>query len=218
MKIKLILFLSLVLFYQSSQAISLTVKKLKGRQALVETSIPLEEGQTYELQTDTISIDTLNTKNQIRKNTFQAGVQIQSLSGATVQDNEIFMSARYGWNFEIFEVGPTLIYQSVDLGAGTDSTILAGGYFDYNIAKNKYPKIFIWGPTLSAEFGSKQFNAGGSASLINFDGGAFVTWFLAQSQTALRVEAKYHSQKISTSASDTTLSGFKSDVYLAFYF
>lgn len=202
----------------SSNAVTFTVKKLKGRQAIVESSIPLEVGQTYEIQNDEVAIDTLSTKNQIRNNSLQLGAQLQSLSGTNIQDNEMSFNGRYGWNFETFEGGPTLTYESVDLGAGTDSTFLVGGYIDYNLTKNKSPNIMIWGPTASVEFGSKQFKAGGSASLLNIDGGGFLTWFMAQSSTALRVDGKYHIQKISTTTTETTLSGFKSNIYLIFYF
>lgn len=218
MKTKKTILLCLILIPLSTNAVTVTVKKIKGRQAIVESSIPLEEGQSYELQNDEVAIDALTTKNQIRKNSLQLGAQLQSLTGTNVQQNEMGFSGRYGWNFENFEGGPTLTYESIDLGAGTDSTILVGGFIDYNLTKNKSPNIMIWGPTASVDFGSKQFKAGGSASLLNIDGGGFLTWFMAQSSTALRIDGKYHIQKISTTTTETTLSGFKSNIYLILYF
>jgi hypothetical protein len=217
---KTYLFLVPILFILSStsQATQITVKKVKGRQAIVETGLPLEEGQTYELQKDQIAVDVNFLPVQQRKNSLQLGAEFQSVNGSSVQDHRVSLTARYGWNFELFEFGPMMTYQSVDLGAGTDSDFLGGGYFDYNFQKNRAPQIFLWGPTMSAEFGAKQFKSGASANLMNLDPGAFVSWFFANSAAALRAEAVYHYQKITTTTTDTTLSGFKSKAYLVFYF
>ncbi len=199
-------------------ATQITVKKVKGRQAIVESNIPLDEGQTYELQKDQIAVDVNFSPTQQRKNSFQFGAELQSVNGSSVQDNRISIAARYGWNFEIFEFGPMITYQSVDLGAGTDSDFSGGGYFDYNLQKNRAPQMFLWGPTVSTEFGAKQFKSGASANLMTVDPGVFVSWFFANSSAALRAEAVYHYQKITTTTTDTMLSGFKSKAYLVFYF
>ncbi len=218
MKTHLLLITFLFGFSSSIYATQITVKKVKGRQAIVESNIPLDEGQTYELQKDQIAVDVNFSPVQQRKNSLQLGAELQSVSGSNVQDNRINLTARYGWNFEIFEFGPMMTYQSVDLGAGTDSDFLGGGYFDYNLQKNRAPQIFLWGPTISAEFGAKQFKSGSSANIMNVDPGAFVSWFFANSSAALRAEVFYHYQKITTTTTDTSLSGFKSKAYLVFYF
>lgn len=216
-KSKIFIF-TVFMIVQSVQASTVTVRKIKGRQAIIETSAALEVGQTYELQNEQISIDANGIKSQSRKNSLQLGAELQSLTAANVQDNRIFISARYGWNFEYFEIGPTISYQSIDLGAGTDSDFFAGGYFDYNIQKNKNQTMYVWGPTFNLEVGTKQLKSGGSASLMNADLGGFLTWYLSGTSTALRIQGAYHYQKITTPTTDTALTGLMSKAYLVFYF
>ncbi len=202
----------------STFATQITVKKVKGRQAIVESNVPLDEGQTYELQKDQIAIDVNFSPKQQRRNSLQLGGELQSMTGSSTQDNRMSLAARYGWNFETYEMGPMLTYQSIDLGAGTDSEFLAGGYFDYNLQKNKSQQTFLWGPTVSAELGAKQFKSGSTANILNLDPGGFLSWFFANSSAALRIEAVYHYQKISTTTTEATLSGFKAKTFLVFYF
>jgi hypothetical protein len=57
MKIKSILILLLLIWSQVSLASSFTVKKIKGRQAIIETLVPLEEGLTYAIESDTVAMD-----------------------------------------------------------------------------------------------------------------------------------------------------------------
>jgi len=196
----------------------ITVKKIKGHQAIVETTADLEVGQTYELNNANISVDSILSKPQSRQNSIHLGAQIQTLTGSTVQEQRLLISGRYGWNFEKIETGPTLIYQSLDLGSGADIDFFAGGYVDYNLQKNKAPNAYIWGPTFNSELGTKQFKSGGSASLFNFELGGFLTWFLAETSTALRIQGGYHYQKVATTILDTTLTGFNSKAYLVFYY
>lgn len=218
LKTKIFILIFALTSSQALQASSITVKKAKGKQAIVESSAVLEEGQTYELQSDVIAIDAYSTKSQSRRNSFQIGAQFQSSTGSSAQENRISVDGRYGWNFEIFEVGPTLSFNSVDLGAGAESDFFAGGYADYNVQKNRAPVEFIFGPTVSMEFGSKQLKSGGSASLFNANIGGFLTWYLNQSTVALRTEAGFQSRKIATTTTDSTLTGFSSKLFLVFYF
>lgn len=218
MKFKLALCLCIIGFYNIGLSATFTVKKVKGRQAIIETQTPLEEGMSYEISTDDISLDTPSSKSPPRYNSLQLGASLQSLSGSSVQDNRMEISARYGWNFESFEAGPTLRYQSIDLGAGADSFVFVGAFADYNGVKNKAPNNMIWGFTGDFDLGSMQFKAGGSAAVVNLNAGGFGTWFFAKSNAALRLQGLYGIQKISTTSSESTLSGFFSKAFLVFYF
>jgi hypothetical protein len=138
-----------------------------------------------------------------RQNSLQLAAGVQYLTGSSVQDNRMEATARYGWNFESSEFGPTLRFQSTDLGAGLDSTIFVGGFADINFVKNQAPHNMIWGGTGDVEIGSMQFKAGGSAALLNINAGGFGTWFFAKSNTAIRIQGMYGFQKISTTTIET---------------
>jgi hypothetical protein len=213
-----LLFFCLLGTIQTTYAAFVTVKKIKGRQAIIETTSALEVGQTYELQKDIISFDPNGSKPNNRGNSLQFGAELRALTASQIQDNQISVTARYGWNFEYFEIGPTVSYLGTDVGAGTNSDFFGGGFLDYNVKKNRSQTEYVWGPTVSAEVGLKQFSTGSSANLMSIDFGGFLTWYLLGTSTALRIQGGYHYQKISTSTADVALAGFASKSYLVFYF
>lgn len=196
------------------------VTKVKGKQAIIETSALLEEGQTYELLTqDKISedVDYKSNVTKSRKNSLSLGGQLSFLNSTTYQSNSYSFQGRYGWNFSNLELGGVLDFSSVDLGAGATSNVMAGGYFDYNFIPNRDPKKTIYGMFALIGFGSKSAS-GGSSSLIEADFGGFISYFIANSSTALRAELYGVYQQVNTTTSQGSLAGFGGRALLQFYF
>lgn len=227
-KPSLLLFVStlLCLFALSPEvasADSVKVRRVKGLNAIVESSVPLEEGQTYRLVPDRISedVDYKSSVLKTRDNSLTLGTRFSFLKSETSESTEFDLQVRYGWNFSTFEVGAVLNADSADAGSGATTTILAGGYVDYNFVPNRDPKKIIYGPTVLVAFGSTQFpssTAGGSATLTTINAGAFLSYFIADTTTALRAELYGVYSQVNTSAAQSTLSGAAARGLLVFYF
>ena len=212
-----LIFLCLV---QVTHAQKIKVKKSKGKTALVETSTPLEEGQTYDLQTSLISadVDYLQPGFKSRKNSFTFGFNFSALKGDAAQENSFSAQGRYGWNFSYVELGLVSEIGYSDLGAGATTNFLGGGYFDYNLLSNRDSRNFIYGPFALLAIGSRQFSAGGSAGLLTVNGGGFFSYFLNNNSLAARIEAYFEHRQINASVGQGSLSGFGSRALLVFYF
>jgi len=199
------------------------VKKTRGNQSVIESSIPLEEGQVYDLAVEPLSqnVDYKATGLRSRQNSFSIGGSVFSLRGDEYQRNSIALQGRYGWNFSMLEFGAVAGFTSEDLGAGATSEFSGGGYFDYNLVPNRDTKSLVYGVVGLLTFGSRQFPAasgGGSATTLDLNAGAFVSWFLNSSSMALRAEGFFDYQQISTTAKQTNVTGFGSRALMVFYF
>ncbi len=196
------------------------VKKIKGNTALIESSIPLVEGQSYDLQTTAISADVNYSQAgfKSRKNSATVGVEFSALRGDSAQENQFAAQGRYGWNFSTLELGAIAEISSVDVGGGATSNYILGSYFDYNLVANRDGKALVYGPFALLAFGSRQFSGGGSTGLFTANAGGFLSYFLAQGSTALRAEAYLDHRQVSASNGQTALTGFGSRGLLIFYF
>lgn len=202
------------------------VKKVKGNQAIIETSAQLEEGQTYELlSVDKVSQDVDYKSNVLkpRKNSLSLGGELNFLRSDTYQSNNYSVDTRYGWNFSNMELGVRANLVSKDVGAGTTTSVIAGGYFDYNFVANRDPKKLIYGALGALGFGSTSYpggtsGPGGSSTLIELNAGGFITYFIDNSSTALRAETYVIYQQVNTSTSQGNLTGLGGRGLLVFYF
>jgi hypothetical protein len=213
----------LFLFASNSEAQKIKIKKTKGTSAIIESSVPLEEGQVYDLATGPISqdVDYKATGPKSRQNSLSIGGSLFSLRGDDYQRNSFALQGRYGWNFTNLEFGLLGQFTSDDLGGGATNDFSGGGFFDYNLLANRDPKTLVYGAVAVLTFGSKQFPAsrgGGSATTLDINAGAFLSWFINASSTALRIEAFFDSQQISTTVKQTNVLGFGSRVLMSFYF
>lgn len=196
------------------------VKKVKGRAAVIESSVPLEEGKTYELQSDQISSD-VNYSNigfKSRQNSFTVGLNLGYVKGDTVQKTSYDLQGRYGWNFSYIEFGLVGRINFVDLGYGGTTDFAAGGYFDYNLITNRDSKNLIYGPFVLATIGTLQSTGGASSNITDLNAGGFLTWFLTESSVALRIEGYGDFQQVSSSVGQTTLTGGGGRGLLIVYF
>lgn len=212
--------MTLILFSQLAYAQKIKVRKSKGNTALVETTTPLEEGQTYDLQSTSISADVnyLQTGFKSRKNSFTFGFNFSSLKGDTAQENSFSMQGRYGWNFSFLELGFVSEVGYSDLGAGATTNFSGGGYLDYNLLPNRDSRNFIYGPFALLAIGSRQFSSGGSAGLLTLNGGGFFSYFLNNTTLAARIEAYLEHRQINASVGQGSLSGIGSRALIIYYY
>lgn len=200
------------------------VKKTRGLSAVIESSVPLEEGKVYDLAVESISqnVDYRASGFKSRQNSFSLGGSVSALRGDDYQKNSISLQGRYGWNFANLEFGGIAQFSSDDIGAGATNDFTGGGYFDYNFIANRDPKSMIYGAVGIVTFGSKQFpsaSGGGSATTLALNLGGFLTWFInSSSTTALRLEGYAELQQISTTAKQTNVTGGGSRALMIFYF
>lgn len=222
------LFLALfsLVFALSPEAFSaerVKVRRVKGLNAIIESTTPLEEGQTYRLVPDSI-VEDVDYKSSVlkpRDNSLTLGSRFSFLKADASETTQFDLQVRYGWNFSSFEVGALLNADSIDSGAGATTTILAGAYVDYNFIANRDPRKVIYGPTVLVGFGSTQFpssTTGGSATTMTLNGGAFVSYFIGDSTTALRGELFGVYSQVNTSAAQNSVTGLGGRALLVFYF
>ena len=217
------LFLIVLISTNLALAEKIKVKKVKGNSAVVETDFPLEEGQTYELANEPLSgnVDYKVSSLKVRQNSLSFGSSFEYVKSDLSQNSEFNLQVRYGWNFSNIEIGVSALASSVDQGAGGTTSILAGGYFDYNLVNNRDPNSFIYGGFVLLATGSTQYpssQTGGSSSKIESNVGGFLTYFLGGTNTAVRAEAFYNYQQINTTSQQNTVAGFGARGLLVFYF
>lgn len=201
----------------------ITVKKVKGTQALVETTTELVEGQTYELAAQPLSqeVDYKQSILKPRNNSLTLGTSFDFIKSELLSDSRFDFQARYGWSFSTLEFGVLVKFASSDQGAGATTSFLGGGYFDYNLVSNRDPRNFVYGPFFLLATGSTQYPSaatGGSSTKLESNLGGFLTYFLANTNTALRGEAYYNYQQINTTAQQNAVAGFGFRGLLLFYF
>ena len=217
-------FLLLTLFSQTIRAEKIKVTKVKGKHAIVESSSPLEEGQTYELQLEPVSqnVDYKSSAFKSRKNSLTFGTQLDILRSDTYQSNSYTLQTRYGWNFSSFELGAFLNASSTDLGAGATTTVLVGGYYDHNLVPNRDPAKMIYGVLSLLGAGSTSYPStsasGGSSTTLMANVGGFVSYFMDNNSMALRGELYGTYQRIITTTQQNTIAGAGARGLLLFYF
>ena len=220
---RVVFILAILSLGQVARAETIKVKKVKGNTAVIETELPLEEGKSYELATEAVSdnVDYKSSALKVRKNSFSFGTNFEYVKSDLSQNTSLNLQFRYGWNFTSLEVGIVGELASLDQGAGTTSSALVGGYFDYNLIANRDPKDLVYGPFLLLATGSTQYpssQTGGSTTKIESNAGGFMTYFLGSSSTALRGEVFYNYQQINTTAVQNTVAGAGLRGLLLFYF
>ncbi|MFZ3231596.1 MAG: hypothetical protein WA160_15415 [Pseudobdellovibrio sp.] len=204
----------------TAHAQKIKVKKVKGKTALIETSYPLEEGKTYDLQTDIVSSD-VNYSHpgfKSRQNSFTVGATFGYLKGSSITSTAYSLQGRYGWNFSYIEFGVVGQLDYIDRGAGSATNLAGGGYFDYNLVTNRDSKNLIYGPFALMTIGSAQTLSGSSSSVVDLNGGGFLTLFLVQSTAALRAEGYFDYQQSSATTGQNNSMGFGGRGLLIVYF
>lgn len=214
---------TITLATSTSMAEKIKVKKVKGSSAVIESTLPLEEGQTYEITPTNVSqdVDYKGSTIKSRQNSLSFGGSLEYLKSDLLQSNTMTVQGRYGWNFSNLEAGLVIELSSVDLGNGATTSFIGGGYFDYNLVTNRDPRDLIYGPFVLLATGSTQYPSsatGGSSTKLASNVGGFATYFLGGSSTAVRGEAFYNYQQINTTAVQNSVAGFGMRFLLEYYY
>ncbi len=201
------------------QAQKITVRKTKGLSAVIDSSVPLDEGQSYDLQTMPLSSDvnysTAGLKS--RQNSVTLGMNFSTFAADTVQNTLLTLQVRYGWNFSFLEFGIVGQGTYADDGGGAKTDFAAGGYFNYNLSPNRDARSFVYGPLALLTLGTTQ-KKGGSANIVESNLGGFASFFPSKGSTAFRLEAYLDNQQVNSSVGSANLMGFGSRALLLYYF
>lgn len=213
--------LALLLGNPEAHAQKIKVKRVKGKQALVEFSGGnLQTGQVYELASDEYSDSSSlggSRKYVVNLSAALSSTKDDGPSGENV--TAIELKTRFGWNLGHIELGPLLTYSSSSHTNGTVSTFSFGGFADYNLLSNSPGEAFLYGVGGHLSIGQHDPGTGAKNDLMNLFAGPFVKWFPGGGNFAFRGDLGFIYQKISTSTSgDITNSGLQSSVGIIAYF
>lgn len=218
----LLLFFSLISIYNSTLYAegSIKVKKAKGKSAIIESSYPLQVGESYNLESAPISeTPQYNFSSHSKSNSLSITGSISAKKADNLRENQLTLETRYGWNAIQYEYGPIFLLSMIDEGGGFNSEFHLGGFFDYNLVPNRAKDQLIFGLTTQALIGNRNSQAsGGNSQILTFYGGGFLSYFLFNTTTALRTELNVLARKISTDKSSTTVKGVQGKLLLSFYF
>jgi hypothetical protein len=136
-------------------------------------------------------------------------------------NNHFDISGRFGWNLIEMEMGPlaALTYDSGDLSSTT--SVLVGGFFDYNLVPNKPGVQMVYGVGGEASIGQASNSASSiSTSIFDFFVGGFIKYWTLKNSVALRGDAgfDYYRTAQSNSSTATSISGIVIKGGLAVYF
>jgi len=218
---RLVVILSTLLTLSNSPLLAATIKikKTKGNSAIVESSIPLEEGLTYSLESDKITEDPTFIKNTSpRKHSLTLGGQFSFLKGTNTQENRFQLEGRYGWTTINYDYGPILYFDTYDLGAGYNTEFYVGVFFDYNLSPNRPQDTYFIGLTAQAYGGNLNYATGASSQIYKIDAGGFMNWFVFRNSTAVRIEGLYELKRVNSSVATTDITGFKGKLFFVLYY
>lgn len=220
---KMLLLLTLPLLLSSSNAFAqkIKVKRVKGKQAVVEFSGGyLQTGQVYELANDEYSDSSALGGSRKYVVSLSASLSSTKDDGPSAENvSAIELSTRFGWNLGHIELGPLFTFSSTSQTNGTVSTFSLGGFADYNLLSNSPGEAFLYGVGGHLSVGQHDPGTGAKNDLMNLFAGPFLKWFPGGGNFAFRGDLGFIYQKISTSTSgDITSSGLQSSVGIIAYF
>lgn len=216
-----VLFFACLFMTQPAFSASFTVKKVKGKQALIEFTGPqLENGKSYLINssTDKNSGDERTHVFLLREVSLSSiSSSVSSISGGKV--TRLSLVFGYGWNFESFEISPLYGVKAIDAGNGSTSTsFLLGGLFDYNLTKNVVGTSSLWGASLESSYEKASGNGSlNSPATMSLFASGFWKWFVFSSTAGLRFDLGYLYQKTTTTF-DNVDSGLSGRGSFAIYF
>lgn len=222
---KKLIILALVLMSQTAFAQQIRVQKIKGNKAIVEFSGDLAPGRTYSVGGGSSSHNTSgSSRNYVVGSSFSffSGTDSSAVSNISTSGHASDMNliARFGWNFENYEVGPLLAYRSVDSDyqAVHYSSLMLGGFGDYNFTPNRNGETTLFAGTGELSYGNYSPKGGSSGNITAFFLGGSMKWFGLTNSTALRADLGYDYKKIVIGSASITSSGFALRAGISTYF
>ncbi|NUN04356.1 MAG: hypothetical protein HUU57_01225 [Bdellovibrio sp.] len=218
---KWLLTLSLLTFASFAFAQKIKVKRVKGNQAVVEFSGgTLENGQVYELAGDDFvgtDSSTPSSRNNLLGLRFSF-INTKSDAANSQNETDMRLDAQYGWNFGTFEIGPVVTYNSDQSGNVTTTSLVFGGFADYNLIPNMPGEVFVYGLGAQGGFGQSDSGTGQKRDVMLILAGPFAKWFPTGQNFGLRLDLSYMYLKSSGGTTDTTLTGLAFGAEVVTYF
>lgn len=204
----LILVLALLLASPSVFAQTFTVKRIKGKQAIIQlTSGTFYEGQSVSVDGDSstgagVGSGSAGTGPRNNFLGFSTGFSSFKSGGATA--TSLSLNVTYGWNKGTIEYGG-LGSISILSGVGSNSTTIGiGGLFDYNFKPNRVGQDGIFAVGVNGRYGTSS--GGTSSTVLQIFPAASYKWFILGTPTCLRFDAGLELTQAktgSTNSSDT---------------
>lgn len=219
---KICVFLTVTLFIFPALGQQFRVQKVKGNKAVIEFSgQQLTPGRSYSIGKTSSGTGTGSRDYLIGGSlNFNSGTYQTSVLNGSSPHKDLNISARFGWNFGDYEVGPLLSYRNIDSDySGAHYSTLAGGaFFDYNMTPNRSGETHLFGGFVEGVFGTTSATNGASSSAMEFFFGGFFKWFGLGNNMALRGDLGYDYYKATASGVSGTLQGFVIRGTIATYF
>lgn len=207
-----VILINLILI-QKINAASFTVKKIKGKQAIVEfTGAQLEDGKTYKIAShndDGRSKTSDSRENFIILRELTFSNLSSTISGTSAgRSSQLSLMIGYGFNRERLEFAPLLGFSTNDTGNGATTTYTAGLMGDYNFSRNTVDNFSIFGAGLEVSYAKANNASNGSSTTTQLVyGNLFWKWFPFENSICFKTDVGYLISKIS-STNETNSSGF----------
>lgn len=197
------------------------VKKVKGKQAVIEFSgRALKAGQSYEVSQDVFEDPSLDAgeRNYLVSVSFSL-LNTKSDAANSENDTDIFFSGRLGWNLGNFEWGPLVSLTSDTNGATTSTIYQLGGFADYNMITNSPGEIFIYGLGGTGSWGQRQTSGASALDLLEMFMGPYVKWFPTGNSVGFRFDLGYiYIRQSGGIGSEITTTGLATTAGITAYF
>jgi hypothetical protein len=186
-----------------AQAQTFNVKKIKGKQAIIQmTSGTFTEGQSVTVGGGEAMTSTLDSggSSGSRDNYLGLDFGFTSAKVGTVTQTALALEIKYGWNKGTMEYGVLGGFASTSGGVST-STFSVGGNFDYNFSENRPGVDGVMFVGIEASYGS---TSPGSVTNITLYPSVGYKWFALGNATAIRFDAGMRMVQSSVSGKSTT--------------
>lgn len=217
----------LVLAATPAWAQKITVKKVKGNQAVVQINGgSLRVGQSFDLSQNTGASDELelvgsNTgpRNRVVGLSGHIKSQSQEVGNAKTSFTGYGINGKYGWNKGAFEFGFNGLFESADSGGGASASFGGGGFFDWNFKANRPGNDMIFGVGGDLNYVIINPPQGQqSSNRMTIYPSAFMKWFILGTSTALRLDAGYLMDEVGSSGNKIKTNGFDIRAGFSVYF
>lgn len=193
--------LFVILVASPAFAQKVTVKRVKGTQAIVEVMEgAMMVGKTYDLGpmegVRTGDLEFTASATGPRKNYLRFAAELSSIrteSGTSSSTKNLYsVAALYGWNKGITEFGAGGLLIGSDTGNGLNWDYGVLGNFDFNFGANKPGVSSLFGAGIEAAYVIfTAASGGGGANRINLFPSVYMKWFPLRSSVSLRADLGY---------------------------
>lgn len=218
---------TLVLAASPAWAQKITVKKVKGNQAVIQINGgAVKVGQSFDLSKESPGGEDLelvgsNTgpRNKVLGFSSTVASTTSQVGNGKSSNTEYGATFKYGWNKGAFEFGFNALFNSSDSGSGATASFGGGGFFDWNFKANRPGNDMIFG--LGGDLNYTIVNppqGQQSSNRMTIYPSAFMKWFVLGTPTAIRFDAGYLMDELGSGSAKTKINGFVIRGGFAVYF